>query len=38
MKYLLFSPWGLGDLVLISPSINGFFNFIQKQNKKTPFQ
>lgn len=34
MKYLLFSPWGLGDLVLISPSINGFFNFIQKQNKK----
>lgn len=34
MKYLLFSAWGLGDLVLISPSINGFFNFIQKKNKK----
>lgn len=33
MKYLLFSAWGLGDLVLISPSINGFFNFIKKKNK-----
>lgn len=34
MKYLLFSAWGLGDLVMISPSINGFFNLIQKRNKK----
>lgn len=33
MKYLLLSAWGLGDLVLISPSINGFFNFIKKKNK-----
>lgn len=34
MKYLIFSHWGLGDLVLISPSINSFFNYIKQANSK----
>lgn len=34
MKYLIFSHWGLGDLVLICPSVNSFYKFIKKVNNQ----
>lgn len=34
MRNLIFSPWGLGDLVLISPTINTLY---QKKNQKNFF-